>query len=63
LNGAPASRKAATYTQNKCTQTSILRVGFEPTIPVIERPKTVHVLEVAATVIGILAIYCRKIYL
>jgi hypothetical protein len=28
------------------------RVGFEPTIPVFERPKTVHALDGAATVIG-----------
>jgi hypothetical protein len=30
------------------------RVGFEPTIPVFERAKTVHALELAATVIGII---------
>jgi hypothetical protein len=28
------------------------RVGFEPTIPVFERAKTIHVLDRAATVIG-----------
>jgi hypothetical protein len=28
------------------------RVGFEPTIPVLERVKTVHGLDRAATVIG-----------
>jgi hypothetical protein len=28
------------------------RVGFEPTMPVFERAKTVHVLHCAATVIG-----------
>jgi hypothetical protein len=28
------------------------RVGFEPTIPVFERAKTVHALDGAATVIG-----------
>jgi hypothetical protein len=27
-------------------------VGFEPTIPVFERAKTVHALDRAATVIG-----------
>jgi hypothetical protein len=43
---------AAIYTQNKSTQTSMLRVGFEPTIPVLERAKTVHALDLAATVIG-----------
>jgi hypothetical protein len=30
------------------------RLGFEPTIPVIERAKTFHVLDRAATVIGML---------
>jgi hypothetical protein len=30
------------------------QVGFEPTIPVFERAKTVHVLDLAATAIGIL---------
>jgi hypothetical protein len=29
------------------------RVGFEPTIPVLERAKTVHVLDRAAPVTGI----------
>jgi hypothetical protein len=35
-----------------CTQTSMPRVGFEPTIPVFERAKTDHALDGAATVIG-----------
>jgi hypothetical protein len=30
-------------TQSKLTQTSVPRVRFEPTIPVFERAKTVHV--------------------
>jgi hypothetical protein len=30
------------------------RVGFEPTIPVFEREKTVHVSDRAATVVGLL---------
>jgi hypothetical protein len=42
-----------TQTQNKRTQTSMPRVGFEPTIPVFELAKTVHALDRAATVIGI----------
>jgi hypothetical protein len=42
-----SGRKAATY-----TQPSMPRVGFEPTIPVFKRGKTVHVLYHAATVIG-----------
>jgi hypothetical protein len=32
-----------TQIQNKSTQTSMPRVGFEPTIPVFKREKTVHV--------------------
>jgi hypothetical protein len=51
LDGGSARRKAATYTQNKRTQTPMPLVGFEPTIPVFERAKTVHALERAATVI------------
>jgi hypothetical protein len=38
------------YLQHK--QTSMTWVGFEPTIPVFERTKTVHALNRAATVIG-----------
>jgi hypothetical protein len=53
LDGGPARRKAATYTQNKRTQTFMPRVGFEPTTPVFERAKTVYALDRAATVIGI----------
>jgi hypothetical protein len=41
-----------TQTQNKRTQSSMPRVGFEPTIPVSERAKTVDTLDRAATVIG-----------
>jgi hypothetical protein len=48
LDGVSARRMAATYTQNKRTQVSVPRVGFEPTVPVFERTKTVH----AATMIG-----------
>jgi hypothetical protein len=33
-------------------QTSMPRVGFEPTIPVFERAKTFDALERAATVVG-----------
>jgi hypothetical protein len=53
--GAQLDAKAATYTEqhkeNKRIQTSMPRVGFEPTIPVFERAKRVHVLDGAATVI------------
>jgi hypothetical protein len=52
LDGGSGSRKPATYTQNKSTQTSIRSVEFEPTIIVFERAKIVHVLDRAATVIG-----------
>jgi hypothetical protein len=37
--------------QNTRTQTSMLPVGLEPTIPVFERAKTVHAWSCAATVI------------
>jgi hypothetical protein len=41
------------HKQNKRTQTSMPQVGFEPTIPLFERAKTVHhALDRAATVIG-----------
>jgi hypothetical protein len=48
----PAYR--TTQTRNKCTQSSILQVGFEPTIPVFERAKTGHVSDRAATVTGVM---------
>jgi hypothetical protein len=40
------------YKQKKHTQTSMLQVRFEPTIPVHERTKTVYDLGRVATVIG-----------
>jgi hypothetical protein len=43
----PAHRTAET--QNKNTQTSMPHAGFEPTIPVFQRAKTVHALDRAAT--------------
>jgi hypothetical protein len=52
LDGGSARRKAATYTQNKHTQTYMFRVGFESTIAEFERANTVHALDCAATVIG-----------
>jgi hypothetical protein len=45
-------RTRRTQTQNKRTQTSMPRVGFEPTIPAFERAKTVYALDSTATVIG-----------
>jgi hypothetical protein len=38
----------AQHRQNKCTQTSMLQVGFESTIPAFDRAKTVHAVERAA---------------
>jgi hypothetical protein len=38
--------------QNQGPQTTIPRVGFEPTTPVFEGVKTVHALEREVTVIG-----------
>jgi hypothetical protein len=38
-------------TNTERTQTSMPQVGFEPTIPVFKRAKTVHVLDLSATVI------------
>jgi hypothetical protein len=40
-------------------------VGFEPTIPVLQRAKTVHALDRAATVvyiIGITSVYLTSYY-
>jgi hypothetical protein len=42
-----------TQTENKCTQTSMPRMGFKPTIPLFERAKTVNVLDRATTGIGV----------
>jgi hypothetical protein len=47
----PLPTHTTTQTQNKCTQTSMSREGFEPTIPEFERAKTIHALARAATVI------------
>jgi hypothetical protein len=53
----PVARPLPTHrtiqTQNKRTQTSMPRVGLEPTIRVFERMKTVHALDRAATVISV----------
>jgi hypothetical protein len=49
----PLPTHRTTQTLNKRTQTPITIVGFEPTIPVFERARTVHAdLDRAATVIG-----------
>jgi hypothetical protein len=47
----------ATQTQNKRTQTTMPRVGFEPTIPSPERTKTVYASDSTITVIGQLISY------
>jgi hypothetical protein len=55
----PVARPLPTYkttqTQNKRIQTSMLQVGFEPTIPAFGRAKNVHALDRAVTVIGYFA--------
>jgi hypothetical protein len=50
------------HKQNKRTQTSMPQRGFEPTIPVFERVKTVHALDRAATVIGFFCLPVWKKY-
>jgi hypothetical protein len=47
----PLPTLRTTQTRNKRTQASVPRVGFEPTVSVFERAKTVHALDRAATVI------------
>jgi hypothetical protein len=41
------------HKRNKRIQTSMTRMGFEPTIPVFERAKIVPTLDCASTLIGI----------
>jgi hypothetical protein len=48
----PQSTHRSAQTQNKRTQISMREVGFERTIRVFERAKTVHALHRAANVIG-----------
>jgi hypothetical protein len=47
----PVARPLPTHRRTQ-TQIPMPRVGFEPTIPVFERAKTVHALDRAATVRG-----------
>jgi hypothetical protein len=49
----PLPTHRTTQIQNKQTQTSMPRVGFEPTIPVFERAKRVHALDRAVIEIGL----------
>jgi hypothetical protein len=53
LVARPLPTHRTTQTPNKRIQTSMRRVGFDPTIPVFQREKTVHALDRAATVIGL----------
>jgi hypothetical protein len=52
MRDQPVLRPLPIQTQNKHKQTSMLGVGFEPTIPAFERAKTVHALDSASTVTG-----------
>jgi hypothetical protein len=57
LDEGSARRKASTYTHDvtntdKRIQITMLRVAFEPTTLPLERPKTVHALDLAVTVIS-----------
>jgi hypothetical protein len=45
-------RPVAAQTQNKRRQTSMSRVGFEPTNPVFKQAKTFYTLDSATTMIG-----------
>jgi hypothetical protein len=54
LLGRGISPSQGLYAQNKCTQTSVPRVGFEATILAFELAKTVHASDRAATVIDAL---------
>jgi hypothetical protein len=56
----PLPTHKTTQTQNKCTQTSMPLVGFEPTIPAFERAKAVHGLDHAATVIGLSSVHVTE---
>jgi hypothetical protein len=57
----PLPTHRAIQTQNKRTETSTPRVGFEPTIPLLERTKKVHALDRAAIVIGLCLLLYTKI--
>jgi hypothetical protein len=48
----PLPTHRTTQTYNKRTRTSMHRVGFEPTIQVFERAKTVHAFDREVAVIG-----------
>jgi hypothetical protein len=50
----PLPTHRTTQTKNKSTQTSMPPVGFESTISMLERAKTLHADHCAAAVIGII---------
>jgi hypothetical protein len=52
LSRCKATTSAGQHNTEKCGHTSMPRVGFEPTIPVFERLKTVRALDCAANWIG-----------
>jgi hypothetical protein len=47
----------AQHKQNKCIQTSMSRVEFEPMIPGFERAKTVHALDSSATMVSLSSVH------
>jgi hypothetical protein len=51
----PLPTHKTTQTQNKRTETPMPWAGLDPIIPVFERAETVHVVDRAATVTGIIA--------
>jgi hypothetical protein len=55
----PLPTQRTTETQNKHKQTSMPRVGFESTIPMFERAKTLHALDRATIAIGDLSYWPR----
>jgi hypothetical protein len=48
----PLHTHSTTQIQKRRTQTSMPWVGFEPTIPVFQRTKTVHALDLSSSEIG-----------
>jgi hypothetical protein len=54
---SPSQGRYLTQTQNKYKQTSMSRLGVEPTFPALERAMTFHALDRGATVIGNIGLY------
>jgi hypothetical protein len=59
MGDQPVSTYIRQRKPNKRGQTSFPRVGFEPTIPVLEGANTFHALDNAATVIDVCAQYTQ----